>query len=57
MLAATVALTVGAALTWQAQAQIEHGPATLADTANPRLWDKPLKWLTASGTCPFDFIH
>jgi hypothetical protein len=33
MLAAAMALTVGAAPTWQAQAQIERGPASLADTA------------------------
>jgi hypothetical protein len=33
MLAATMALTVGGSSTWQAQAQIERGPAALADTA------------------------
>ena len=33
LLAATMALTVDAGSTWQAQAQIERGPAALADTA------------------------
>jgi hypothetical protein len=40
LLAATMALTVDAGSTWQAQAQIERGPAALADTAKriiPRL--------------------
>jgi len=31
--AATAALMFGGALTWQAYAQIERGPAALADTA------------------------